>query len=339
MATQVFILLVVFYLIFFILSLTLFLKFRQEILIKQLIVFVLIILAVLSHNYSVDYGNHVAMYNEAVAGILKHEISYYLLARFVDLFSGTPLYAVMGVTVKYKALSQLTEFLFPSLLIYFSYFFILHDVTQIRAGVSSAFVLMSITALPDRNKFRFFIFAFLAVLFHYSALIILPLIFLNGNRIQIIYFFLIPLGFIIWALNINLSGFLSHIHFEQIQVKYQTYLQLAASEQIDLINLLSFSRIIFCYILLWKWEYLAEKSRYAVVIIKIYILSSLSFIVFSDIPTLAFRVSELLGIVEIVLIPYILYLIKNRTIGKLILSFIALGFLCLTLLYERIIAF
>ena len=101
----------------------------------------------------------------------------------------------------------------------------------------------------------------------------------------------------------------------------------------------SFSRIIFCYILLWKWEYLAEKSRYAVVIIKIYILSSLSFIVFSDIPTLAFRVSELLGIVEIVLIPYILYLIKNRTIGKLILSFIALGFLCLTLLYERIIAF
>jgi len=50
-------------------------------------------------------------------------------------------------------------------------------------------------------------------------------------------------------------------------------------------------------------------------------------------------VSELLGIVEIVLIPYILYLIKNRTIGKLILSFIALGFLCLTLLYERIIAF
>ena len=103
MATQVFILLVVFYLIFFILSLTLFLKFRQEILIKQLIVFVLIILAVLSHNYSVDYGNHVAMYNEAVAGILKHEISYYLLARFVDLFSGTPfllflLYAVMGVT-------------------------------------------------------------------------------------------------------------------------------------------------------------------------------------------------------------------------------------------------
>ena len=165
MATQVFILLVVFYLIFFILSLTLFLKFRQEILIKQLIVFVLIILAVLSHNYSVDYGNHVAMYNEAVAGILKHEISYYLLARFVDLFSGTPfllflLYAVMGVTVKYKALSQLTEFLFPSLLIYFSYFFILHDVTQIRAGVSSAFVLMSITALPDRNKFRFFIFAF-----------------------------------------------------------------------------------------------------------------------------------------------------------------------------------
>ena len=109
MATQVFILLVVFYLIFFILSLTLFLKFRQEILIKQLIVFVLIILAVLSHNYSVDYGNHVAMYNEAVAGILKHEISYYLLARFVDLFSGTPfllflLYAVMAVSYTHLTL-------------------------------------------------------------------------------------------------------------------------------------------------------------------------------------------------------------------------------------------
>ena len=344
MTIQELILMVLFFCLFIILSLSLFFRYKQEVLAQQLIVLALVFLAFAGHRFSVDYGNHLAMYNEAVGGILRHEVSYYLISRIVNYLFGTPvllffIYAVLSVTIKYNAISKLTEFVFPSLLIYFSYFFILHDVTQIRAAVASAFVLMSITTIPERKKYNFFVFSFMAILFHYSALIILPLILLSHKRIQKIYYFMIPLGFLLWSLNINISRIISLIDFEPIRIKYQTYLQLAENENVNLHNLVFIARILFCYVLLWKWEYLAEKSMYSTILIKVYIISIFALIVFSDIPTLAFRVSELFGIVEIILLPYILWIVKGRTLSKIILISVSFIFLCLVLLYERLILF
>jgi hypothetical protein len=150
---------------------------------------------------------------------------------------------------------------------------------------------------------------------------------------------MIPLGFLLWSLNINISRIISLIDFEPIRIKYQTYLQLAENENVNLHNLVFIARILFCYVLLWKWEYLAEKSMYSTILIKVYIISIFALIVFSDIPTLAFRVSELFGIVEIILLPYILWIVKGRTLSKIILISVSFIFLCLVLLYERLILF
>ena len=335
---------IIYFTIFIIICLPVFFNFKQLNLVKTIISLILIITALLSSHYSKDYSNTIGMYREATAGIMKHEFSFYFLARVLDSVFKNPfvlllLYSALGVSIKVYAITRLTEFIFPSLLIYFSYYFFLHEVTQIRAGVSSALVLLSIAFLSEQKNYKFFAFAFLASIFHYSAIVIFPLILIKRDTVQRIYYFLIPAGFLIWALNINLSALLSVINIEYIRIKYQTYLQLSDVHRIHLVNVLSVSRFIFCYILLWKWRFLKGKANFSVVLIKLYVLSSFVFIIFSDIPALAFRLSEFLGIVEIILIPYLYYLLKDRLLGKVIVTSASLAFLALVLFYERLIIF
>ena len=89
------------------------------------------------------------------------------------------LFAILGVSFKLIAIKQLTELWFLSLILYLSNFFILHEMTQIRAGVASAFLLLCVKPIYDRDLKRFLLFAVLGFLFHYSAIVILPLWFLG----------------------------------------------------------------------------------------------------------------------------------------------------------------
>ena len=60
---------------------------------------------------------------------------------------------------------------------------------------------------------------------------------------------------------------------------------------------------LFVYILLWKYDVIKEKTSIISLLLKIYALSIVSLIVLTPLPVLSFRVSELYGVVEIILIP------------------------------------
>ena len=85
---------------------------------------------------------------------------------------GLFLYAIFGVTLKLIAIKQLTEFWFIALAVFISHYYMLHDLIQIRAGVASAFLLLCIKPLYERNGKRFLLWTLIAFLFHYSAIII-----------------------------------------------------------------------------------------------------------------------------------------------------------------------
>jgi len=196
---------------------------------------------------------------------------------------------------------------------------------------------MCIIEIVKSDFKKFLLFSILASFFHYSAIIILPFYFLKRNKIQNFYYFLVPVGFIIFLTGYNLTSLIGLIDIQYIKIKYETYLKMASFEKINVFNVTEIFRYIFCYLLLWKWKYIYEKTPYAVIVIKIYIFSVFSLLAFADIPTIAFRISELLGITEIIAIPYLIYLVKYEAFKKIITPAISFYFLFIVIVYENLL--
>jgi hypothetical protein len=305
-------------------------------------VILLILIAGFCGNISRDHQYYIIGYENVLKGRYVGELSFKIIVKIVNnLFHNSlflfVIYAILGVSIKFIALKRLTDFWFFSILIYFSYYFFLHEMTQIRAGVASAFILLSIPSIFERNIRWFFLWASLAFFFHFSALVLIPLYFINRDRVQIGYYFLIPLGYLLYFTNSNIASLVHLINIDIVNLKFALYKSSIGAQRINIFNVLMLARYSLCVILLWKWKLLAEKNQYSVIFIKFYVLSCFIFIAFADIPVIAFRVSELLGIVEIVLIPLIIYLFSIRIYGKLFVGLISFMFLCLVLLYEKLV--
>lgn len=290
-----------------------------------------------------DYGTYVVMFNnpniilEPSFILIVFLIKKFLYGNVIFLFI---IYAILGVTIKLKAIIQLTPLLFFSLLVYLCNFFILHEMTQIRAGVASGILLLCIRPIYEKKLGSFLILATIAVLFHYSALIIFPLWFINANNPKKALLLLaVPLGYFCYLFHINL---ILTIPIPYIQTKIAVYQEIQAlklndSEKINVFNSLFLLRCLIYYLLLFKYKLLINSNKYSVILIKIYGLSLFAFSAFAVMPVVSFRLNELLGIVEVILLPMIFYLFTPKIYAKALLFFVSLAILLLNIYYNKYI--
>lgn len=331
-------------LIFSIICFFCFVNFKQKEIILLALVVLLILIAGFRGNIDRDYLLYINMYETCLDGVYTGEISFYILSLLVYQLFENPfylffIYAILGVSLKILSIKKLSEFWFCSILVYFSLYFLLHEMTQIRIGVASGFILLSIPSIYEKNFKSFILYMTAAVLFHYSALIVIPFYFLNKDKISRVFYFLIPLAFVMHFLNINITSFIQLIKIHHFTAKFIAYKALAElDDRINLFNAIQLMRYLFIIILLWKWKFFAEKNKYAVLLIKFYIISCFLLIVLADIPAIAFRFSEIFAIVEFIIIPLFIYLFKTKTQGAIIVSFIALSIMANVLFYEKLLS-
>lgn len=274
------------------------------------------------------------------------EPSFQLLSQFIQKYLESDitylffLYAIFGVFTKLFAIKDLTKLWFLSLVIYLSNFYIIQELTTIRAGVASGFLMLCLKPIYDRDWKRFLLFAGIAIFFHYSALVILPLWFLGNNPRKHWLLVSIPIGYLIYFSGINLVGVLP---IPGIQEKLEMYKRLQElgdekANAINVFNLVFLARIVIFYFLLWKYDLIASNNKYFPLLMKIYCLGLVVFLIFSTLPVVAFRVNELYSITEIILIPLLFYGFTPRVFSKLIIEFIGLCFLFIVLFYNKLIA-
>jgi hypothetical protein len=191
------------FLIFFLLCILCLVEIKQQYKIGFFIVVLLILFAGFRGSVDNDYDTYEMMYNKISNNInVNIEPTFYFITDFVNYLQSNIsllilIYSIIGVSLKTIALSRLSEFWLYSILVYFSFFFILHEMTQIRVGIASAFILFSIQPLKKNQLLHFFALITLGTLFHYSTLLILPVLFLNKNSISKGFYVLIPFGFLI----------------------------------------------------------------------------------------------------------------------------------------------
>jgi hypothetical protein len=289
---------------------------------------------------SMDYKVYKVLYKNY--NDITIEYAFKLISFLVQNFFGGNIkylfliFAFLAVSLKFKAIKILSSSVVASICIYYSNYYLLHEMTQIRAGVASAFLLLAIKPIYERDFKKFLIYAALGFSFHYSALVILPLWFLRNKINFKLLFCSIFVGYAFYFLGISI---ITIIPIPGVQEKIEIYLKLQESDEktINVFNYLYLARIIIFYILLLNFKKLVTYNKYLPILLNIYSISIVSYTVFASVPAFASRISEFFGVVEIILFPLLMYLFKPVILGRFVVAMIALIFLLINLYYVKLI--
>jgi hypothetical protein len=214
-------------------------------------------------------------------------------------------------------------------------------MTQIRQGIASAMLLLAVVEIERKDFFKFMLFILFGTFFHYSALIFIPFYFLNTIRLNKKAFYTILLiPQILYLLKVNIITILLLLRIGIISEKLNNYNELLDAglfTEINVYNAVVIIQLVFCAFLIWKSSFLQTRNKYAILLIKIYTFALGSWVLFYSIPVLAFRVSGFLEIVEIILVPFMLYYIEERPIAIAFVLLFGFGLIYIDLVHSELL--
>lgn len=291
-----------------------------------------------SKNYEVYF-----LYNDEPTFLLTVEYSFLLLSRVVGSFTGDVhamffLYAGVGIALKLVAIRRLSELWFLPLLVYLGNYYLIHDMTQIRACIVSGLLLLAIKPWSEGHKWQAAILLLVGCLFHYSTLILLPALFLGNKemtkRERIIWAMLVPAGYLVYFAHLNP---LTTISIPYIGDKVEVYQDLNERGIVgDTINVFSIAFLAtwaaYLY-LLYFYDLVKDHNKYLSLMLKLMGISIFLYLAFTFLPVLSFRFSELYGIVEVIVFANIYYTIKPAWFSKTVVAVIGLAFFFINVYY------
>lgn len=125
---------------------------------------------------SINYSQFIisASFNDSLS-LFKMEPLFWLIVEASKLLFSDPvrgtfvIFAILGVSLKLYAIKKISPFPVLSVLVYICFYFILHEMTQIRAGVATAIFLIAIPDIVNKNARGFFLKTALATSFYYLS--------------------------------------------------------------------------------------------------------------------------------------------------------------------------
>ena len=303
-------------------------KTKWQMITVYLYAFLLVIIATLRPDHMADYSN----YYEAIVNADSFDAGRFEPAfKVIRLLSfNIPLvvffyYACISVFLRTAQIIKMSPLIWGSMLIYTANIFILHDMIQIRAAVSSALLLMALPYLHERNFKKFALVSIIAIMFHYSSIVFFLLWFIKPNTGQkYLYIGLLVLSYMMAVLGITVTQVISYIPFRPIQMLYYSY-SLKVDDFVNVFNTLQLGRCALC-VFLWFWvDRIQEKYTMFALLLKIYTVALCTLPLFSDIAAIAVRFNQLLLVVEMVLVPAGFYfMFKQKMVAKCVTALYAL---------------
>ena len=238
------------------------------------------------------------------------EVNYVL---FIMVFFG-----LLTVLLKVFSINRLSPYPYLAILFYFSHYFFLHEMTQIRIGLASGIFFVSLIFYLKDERWKFILLILLATLFHYSAIFYLLLLFFNSKYFnRYVYASIIVISLILGYLKIPLLDFLGSIDPANVSGKLNNYSEMVQSgtiESINFFNILTLVDIVIClYFVFVIPKVLLIEDKIIALCLKCNALAIFFLAALSGVPSLAFRASELFGLTSIILYAS---LVKYLPFGK-----------------------
>lgn len=292
-------------------------------------------------NVDRDYGNYTTIFNSvnSFSDVTDHKIDvefsfklmcYLIKSIGLDISSLMLLIAAIAITINISIYKKISPIFSVALIVYISNFYILKDMTQVRAGLANAFFLIALFYF-DKNKYKYFFWTFVATLAHFSFIITIPLWFvINNTKKRLIQIFAFAAASTLIAMSKLPIAEIILKYSLAISPKIQYYILALKDPALNAVNIfgsISLLRIFISIILV----YLAInnkiiKPKLFLPFIQIYVLGIGFFNLLSGSAALAIRLSEILFVVEPILISLLVYttLKYNLSIFSRVLIFLFL---------------
>lgn len=243
------------------------------------------------------------------------------LINFVHLFTSKAIYiffafALIGIPLKVSAIRKMAPFYFLSMALFVTGILIAQDMVAIRSSIAVGFFFWALKYKFENKLWYCALFSILSILFHYSAvIIILPLFLFNlKKKYRILYAILIPISYALVIGGLGITQFFDLINIEKFQQLWAYYKFTDEEDAYNVFNLFLLGRCVFYYLILFRIEKIRKYYPEAVLLLKIYCLSVVLTVLLYESQSMAIRVGEFLGAVEILLIPSILFSFKRKNI-------------------------
>lgn len=277
-----------------------------------------------------DYSGYVDIYKEIPKinnldkawfenNFLNVEIGFIYFSGILKLFSENSFIlfffvALISVGLNIWAIKRISPYVYLSILLYFVYNFLLKDTIQIRQGLASSFVLASF--IYHSNRKRSIILLLGAISFQATAIVALLLMFFSRLKFKSnkSYYLIIGSTF---CMSVFFSG---RRLFEFLMTILDLPLSLTVYfgwDEFDY-NLGFFSPIlvkqliILYFLILYRYT-LEQKFESFLILFNYYFFSTLWYIYFIDFAIVAGRISNLLSIGEIILVPMLISIFSRPT--------------------------
>jgi hypothetical protein len=300
--------------------------FRTEIYLSVIVLGLVFLTAFQGPYVTIDHSNYINSYDYIEELMAKAEkgsylafyepgfIALILIAKKFFISNYALVIALMigffAVLLKIFRINQTPVNPFICILFYFSQYYILQDMTELRIGLASAIFLASLSYYFKGNYFAYSICILIAGLFHYSAFFYLIILFFNKNTFnRYIYAGLLVLAIILAFIKLPLINLLGNFDVGSISKKISVYtevIQRGLAEDIHVLNVVNIFSILTCIYFIFfipKSILLADKKLLFYLKCNILAIFLLSFL--SGVPTIAFRFSELFGIVSTFVFAYL----------------------------------
>lgn len=263
---------------------------------------------------------------------------YLLYGSFIKLFTNEYVFLFMGVAFLSVSLAvqnyyRYSHYVFLTLLLFFVHTYLYRDINQIRSAVAAAIGLFLISQIHNRQHLRVWLTVILAGMFHMASVVLcfaylLSLFNVTRRRVIVAYCLSLLLG---------LVG-ASQLVFQLIPdggiltTKFHNYTEngdyLNAVSLFDITNVKN-SAILFVIIFFWKK--LENVVPYFSTLVLFYLLAVAVRIAFWDLGVLAARTSTFFAIVEVIIIPYFIFIFRNKVVITLLIILYAFLVLYLNL--------
>jgi hypothetical protein len=291
----------------------------------------LILCAGFKHSGLADYNNYLFAYlyeNE------RMELSFSIISKISKFINNSHytlflIYAILGVSTNMIAIKKLSSLLFLSVVIYVSNFYIYHELVQIRAGVAVGILLLSIPFLYERKPLPYFLLCMIAVFFHYSAIVAIPLYFLSKENINPLKWgILMVCAIIINLYKLDFMYLIKFIPINFIQDAYHRYRHIQGIEELNF-GTRQIIDLLIVFVMLCYSKKIAVHNKYFILLIKIYMIGIITRFVLFQISVFAGRISDIYLTAGIILIPMLVHVFKHKAIiiAKIIVICIGLAYL------------
>lgn len=269
------------------------------------------------------------------------EPSYIFLGSLIRVFTDQYTFLFLAVaSISVGAASygyyKYSPYWFLSLLLFFSHTFLYRDINQIRAAVAAAVGLFLIEQIHKRNIVKCILIILAACSFHLAAasyLLVLLLSYIPIGRKSLLvgYFMSIFVGLL--GVSYLMLGVLPNLGF--VTIKLISYSESRYAESVSLFDLTNIKNSIIFFVLIFFWKVLEKQTPYFNTMMLFYSLAVMWRIAFADFGIFAARIATFFGVVEVILVPSLILLIRQKILGIFLIIVYAFSMLYLNLFVKE----